>query len=84
MYKHEAGILFMFWKNRQHLSELLTTAKEKTFVAMVMKDRYWHKSPEEMINVSLKYISKIPPGKANTDFINFYQQTNRNLMRYIL
>lgn len=62
----------------------LQLQKKKTFVAMVMKDRYWHKSPEEMINVSLKYISKIPPGKANTDFINFYQQTNRNLMRYIL
>lgn len=43
--KHKAGILFMFWKNRLNLSELLKIVKGKTFVAMIMKKSYWHKPP---------------------------------------
>lgn len=54
----------MFWKNRQHLSELLTAAKGKSFVAMVMKDRYWHKSPEGNDKCIFKIYKQNSPKKS--------------------
>lgn len=51
---------------------------------MIMKDRYWHKHLREMVNGSLKHTRKIHPRETKTDFINFYQLKNRNLMRYTL